>query len=315
MTHGRSQRTTVVTGAAGFVGQTLAARMRDLGYPGHVRLADRVRPLCPPGDFATVTIDLTDRGGLSALVADADHVIHLAALAGGAAETNPVASRAINLDVTLDLLEVAAPCTRLLCAGSIAVFGTLPGAVDDATPPCPTSVYGAHKRMAEIAVADAVRRGSCDATVLRLPGIVARPDGGSGFKSAFMSDVVSAISSSGPITLPVSAASTMWLMSAQCCADNLLHALELPVVDPTVLTLPALRVTMRDFVTAIATVSGGSASQVRYEPDLAVETAFGRLPPLRTVVADDLGFNHDGDVERLALQAITGISLDRSAWN
>jgi len=52
---------TVVTGAAGFVGQAVVSHMRDQGYPGVVRLLDRA-PIAPSGPFERHVVDLLRTG-------------------------------------------------------------------------------------------------------------------------------------------------------------------------------------------------------------------------------------------------------------
>jgi nucleoside-diphosphate-sugar epimerase len=299
---------TVVTGAAGFVGQALARRMAGTGYGGTVRLVDRVLPEIPAGAFETVASDLGEPGALAEVVADADRIVHLAALPGGAAESDPVGSRRINLELNLDLLEALAAFrrpARLVWASSIAVFGApLPDPVDDNTSPCPTMTYGAHKLMTEIALGDAARRSRVDAIALRLPGIVARPRGAGGFRSAFASDLFHAVAADEAFTLPVGPDATMWLMSANCAADNLLHALgiALPADTSRVLTLPALHVRIADLVAEIGRATG-IAPRIAYDPDPELEAAFGRQPPLRTPAADALGFRHDGNLADLVRAA------------
>ena len=300
---------TVVTGAAGFVGQALARRMAETGFPGAVRLVDRSPPEAPGESFECVAADLGEPGALVRLVADADRIVHLAALPGGAAERDPALSRRINLDLNLDLftaLVAADRPVRLVWASSIAVFGgPLPAVVDDRTTPRPGMTYGAHKLMTEIALADAVRRG-VDALALRLPGIVARPRGAGGFKSAFASDLFHAIAADVAFTLPVGPDATMWLMSARRVADNLLHALDvdLHADAPRLLTLPALHVRLSDLVAEIGRAAG-VAPRIDFAPDPALEAAFGRQPPLRTPAADALGFRHDGTLDILVRTALS----------
>jgi nucleoside-diphosphate-sugar epimerase len=297
---------TVVTGAAGFVGQALVRRMVETGYAGQVRLVDRIAFGSCPAGFETLVAELDAPGSVEALLAGADRVVHLAALPGGAAERDPLASRRVNLDFPLMLLErlAAAPRrVRLVLASSIAVFGaSLPQPVDDETPSSPDTSYGVHKAMTELAVADAARRG-LNAVAMRLPGIVARPRGDIGFKSGFASDLFWAIGTGERLTLPVSAEATMWLISARCAADNLLHALTLSEAPPPVLTLPALRVKIVDLVAEAARATG-NAPRIRYDPEPAIEAAFGRLPELRTPAADALGFRHDGSLEALVQSAL-----------
>ena len=70
-----------------------------------------------------------------------------------------------------------------------AAFGEpFPASVDDSTPLRPKSFYGAHKALMEQWLATLSRRGELDAISLRLSGVVARPRGPSGMKSAFLSD-------------------------------------------------------------------------------------------------------------------------------
>jgi D-erythronate 2-dehydrogenase len=260
----------------------------------------------------SVAAYLAYRAAWGAAIDGADRVIHLAALPGGAAEADPQASRRINLDLLLDLLDLlagAGKSVRLVHASSIAVFGhPLPTAVDDDTVPRPSSTYGTHKRMAELALDDAARRGDLDTLSLRLPGIVARPRAAAGFKSAFISDVFAAMRAGEPCTLPVGPDASLWLMSARRCADNLLHAAgRASSADgqSRAVTLPAIRASMADLVDVLACVCGGDRQSISYAPDPAIEAQFGRLPPLRTPRAEALGFHDDGGLHAL-VRAATG---------
>jgi nucleoside-diphosphate-sugar epimerase len=275
----------LITGADGFVGRAVARALPA----GRLRLVDRRRPDVPGAEC--IAADLTDKGALPGLLQGIDAVVHLAALPGGAAEADPAASRAINLDASLNLIEAASGRARFVYASSIAVFGApLPGRVDDATPVRPAMTYGAHKAMVELALADAIRRGDIEGIALRLPGIVARPPTPSGLKSAFLSELFWAIRDGSPYTVPVGPEATVWLMSAGCAAANLIHALGLP--SGPAITLPALRTTIAGLVDAIA---GGRRAAVAYAPDAELEAQVGRQPPLETPLADSLGFRHDGD--------------------
>jgi len=279
----------LVTGADGFLGRVLAQSLP----PERLRLVDRRRPDLAGAEC--IAADLTDAAALPDLLEGIETIIHLAALPGGAAETDPGASRAINLDASLNLIAAASGRARFVYASSIAVFGApLPERIDDATPPSPAMTYGAHKAMVEIALADAIRRGDIEGIALRLPGIVARPAAPSGLKSAFLSDLFRAIRDGTPFVLPVGPDSTVWLMSAACAAGNLIRALDVP--SGAAITLPALRATIADLVDAIAQ---GRPARIHYEPDPDLEAQFGRQPPLATARADALGFRHDGDLATL----------------
>ncbi|MFA5549446.1 MAG: NAD-dependent epimerase/dehydratase family protein, partial [Porticoccaceae bacterium] len=227
----------LVTGAAGFVGGALAARLaRDPlaldAPPGALLLADAHRPApalepTPALDGARwLTGDLADPAYVDALAAEApDVVFHLASVPGGAAERDPALGSAVNLHGTLRLLEQlarrAAPGRPpvVVFTSTVAVYGApLPAqGVDAATPARPLTSYGAHKLMTEVLLADLSRRGALDGRSLRLPGIVARPPQAGGHVSAFMSDLIHRLAAGQAYTCPVSADATCWWMSVGCC--------------------------------------------------------------------------------------------------
>lgn len=285
-----------ITGAAGFVGRAVV-RQLAAQHPGvELLLADR--ELAGLEGYETLPGDLTDPAVVAALTAPrVDAVLHLAALPGGAAERDPAASRAINLDVPLALIE-AMRGRRLVIAGSIAVFGSvLADPVNDATIPTPSSVYGTHKRMIELAFADAVRRGATGGFVLRLPGIVARPSAAGKFGSAFLSDMFHAATAGTLLRVPVAPDATSWLMSGQRCAANLVAAALGEGTAAEAVTLPALRVRIGDLVAELG--KHGDVSGLRFEEEPATRATFGSYPELDTPRADALGFRHDGDLSRL----------------
>lgn len=285
-----------ITGAAGFVGRAVVRRLAEQHPEVDLLLADRA--VAGLDGHETLAGDLSEPAIIAALTAPRiDAVLHLAALPGGAAERDPEASRAINLDVPLALIE-AMQGRRLVIAGSIAVFGgVLPDPVDDATVPTPTSVYGTHKRMVELAFADAVRRGAVSGFALRLPGIVARPAAAGGFGSAFLSDIFHTALAGTPLCVPVAADATSWLNSVRCCAANLVGAALGERTAEAAVTLPALRVTIGDLVAELA--HHGDVSGIRFEEIPATRATFGSYPALHTQRADKLGFQHDGSLARL----------------
>lgn len=302
----------IVTGAGGFVGRELVGVLLLQGHD--VVAIDSAAGGIPAGAHA-VAGDLGDAAvRAEALAGGCDALVHLATVPGGAAEADPAASRRINVDAMYDLLLEAGAvgaCPRVVYASSIAVFGDpLPAHVDDASPLSPKMIYGGHKAMMEHAVAMFSNRGLIDGVTVRLPGILARPKGPSGMKSAFMSDLFHALKAGETFTCPVSPQATIWAESVRRCAQNFAHALTLdasllPVTRAV--TLPALRVTMGDLAAEIARQCSVSANLVSYAPDAALEAAFGTQPPLETPAAERAGFAHDGDLAKLVASALATI--------
>ncbi len=294
----------VVTGANGFVGRALVERLRAEG--DDVVAIDRQFD-GEDGGEERIAGDLLDPAILDAAFAGGcDGVVHLATIPGGAAEADPDTAWRTNVDGARALAAAAIASgtrPRFVFASSIAVLGDAlpPDGVDDDTPTAPTLLYGAHKRIVEEWLATLDRRGALRTVALRLPGIVARPAGGAGLKSAFMSDVFHALAAGRRFVSPVSAEARFWLMSADRVAANLAHALRMPDASlPTrAVTLPALHVSMAMLVAAIARAIGASPSLVDYRPDAVLEAQFGAYPPLFTPAARAAGFADDGDLATL----------------
>jgi nucleoside-diphosphate-sugar epimerase len=307
----------LVTGAAGFVGGGLLARLLDTGtvagseivsltavdlkIPSEVAEDPRVRAV--EGSIAEAQVRA------EALADGPDVVFHLASVPGRATEEDALAGRAVNFDATVALLDAIAarsPDTRVVFTSSIGVFGVpLPDFVDDETYPRPTMSYGAQKLMAEVAFADMVRRRCVDGRCVRLSAIVARPPTARSARSyaSFLSNAVFALAAGEHVVLPVSQTATAWLMSRSRCVDNLLHAAALgpyAMFSRPVCTLPALRVMIGDYARAIAVHYGRDAAHlVSFHPDPLIEAQFGAYPPARMLLAESLGFADDGSVEDL----------------
>lgn len=313
----------LITGANGFVGKALIARLLEAG---------RIRDDDPPIERLTLA-DLRFDGpsadarvrqvqgsiGDTSVLADAmaggvDCLFHLASIPGGAAEKDFALGLHINLEATLQILErlrVQEQPARMVFASTIAVYGpAMPAQVDDTTPLRPGLSYGAHKLVGEILVQDYSRRGWIDGRILRLPGIVARPPAPSGLLSAFMSDMFWRLAAGEPFVCPVSPQAVAWWMSVGCCVDNLLHAARLTpqqVVRRREYALPVLRLTMAEVVDGLARAYGEDRRQlVSYQPNEQLEAVFGRFPLLDASAAEALGFRHDGSVEALIRNAMAG---------
>lgn len=148
----------LVTGAAGFVGRHLCARLRAAGVTVHEAVR-RVEGAARPGVFAVGDIGPGTEWGPA--LEGADAVVHLAARVHmmSDAAADPLAEyRRVNVEGTLRLARQAAAAgvPRLVFASSVKVNGegTPPGtAWRETDPPAPADPYGVSKHEAEQALA------------------------------------------------------------------------------------------------------------------------------------------------------------------
>ena len=312
----------LITGADGFVGRHLIGRLLRERVPGAppierlVSLDVAPRRVSLDSRVKQVTGTLGDpRVVNEALGGGLDCIFHLACVPGRAAEDDYERGLEANFTGSLALLEGLRrgsrrthPPVRVIFASSVAVFGSpLPERVDDDTLPSPAMSYASQKLMTECLIQEYTRRHWIDGLALRLSGILARPAGSVANLSAFFNDVLHAAKDGRPFTLPLRPELASWLMSVECCVDNLLHAAQLaPETLPTrrAWTLPALRVSMRELVEALAVRYGAKTRElIGCVPNTALEAVFGQ-PPLFTAMAERLGFRHDGDTGRLIERAM-----------
>lgn len=289
----------LVTGAGGFVGRAL---LRALDARHEAVAFDRGLAGVPG-----IEGDLCDATALArALDTGCDAIVHLATVPGGAAESDPALAWRVNVDATRTLFDAAARASRpirMVFASSIAVFGDhLSTPLDEDAPVAPSMLYGAHKAMMETWLATLGRRGSLHGVALRLSGIVARPAGPSGMKSAFLSELFHALRHKREIDVPVSSNATTLLMSVDRAALNLVHAVEGNLSG--CVTLPATFARLSDVVASIARQTGADTGLVRWCPEAAIEARFGRLPRLLTPRAEAMGFTADPSLDDLVRSAL-----------
>lgn len=161
-----SGRSVLVTGAAGFIGSSVAEALLRRG--DRVRGIDSFDPFYDPaikrrnveevrraGEFPLVEGDIRDAAGVKEALAGCDAVVHLAAKAGVRPSLrDPVGYADVNIRGTSILLEVAAAAgvRTFVAASSSSVYGArskVPFSEDD---PCdrPVSPYAATKRAMEV---------------------------------------------------------------------------------------------------------------------------------------------------------------------
>ncbi len=289
----------LVTGAGGFIGGYLSARLRAAGHD--VAGLDTVAT-----DADGFVGSLTDPAVLDSVFARPfDAVYHLAGITGGAAERDFDLGLDVNLYGTLNLLDRLrrqAVRARFVYASTIAVYDMANSShIDDTSPLRPDLSYGAQKAACEILIRDYARRGFISAISLRLPGVVARPGASAALLSSFMSEVFWAMAAGRPCVMPVASEACGWWMSLARCVDNLVHALAVTDAnshDHGGFSLPVLQLTMADIVAALD-AHFGVTGLVTYAPDPRFRVIMGPPVTLDAGPARALGFRDDDNVEGL----------------
>jgi nucleoside-diphosphate-sugar epimerase len=306
-------RKILVTGANGFIGRRLVARLAEDPQfaDAQITACDIIAPALSIPRVESIVGDLADDDFLARVTEGApDLVFHLASILSGEAEANYARARRVNIEATLSLFEALRHPDvppRVVFASSKAVFGPpLPDRVDDTTQPFPTMVYGAHKRMMEIALEQFSASGWIDGIAIRLPGVFPRADANARQRSAFISLIFRAVARGEDMVLPVSPDGTTWIISMTACIDAFVHAALVPperLNQRRAMNLPAQNVAFGDLVAALHAAFPQSRSRIDYVPQADIVAQFTQ-PPLATPLADSLGFTHDGDLQTLIRRAL-----------
>ncbi len=185
---------TLVTGAAGQVGQDLLRHLVGRGVP--VVAAD-LRPR-PDGDPTLDAIpwhrlDVTAPGAVADLVGclRPQRIFHLAAILSARGEQDPQATYRVNQTGTYNVLEACRihGVPQCVFTSTIAVFGPgLPEVVPDDVPLHPTTMYGVTKVAGELLGAYYAQRYGLDFRGVRFPGLISAslPGGGTSDYALFM---------------------------------------------------------------------------------------------------------------------------------
>ena len=106
--------------------------------------------------FSFANVDVRNKAALAKEVADADTIIHLAALVGyPLCKKMPREAQEVNVGGTKNLLEVAPSGVRLINASTGSNYGEVEGICTENTPLNPLSLYGRTKTEAEAMMLDA----------------------------------------------------------------------------------------------------------------------------------------------------------------
>jgi nucleoside-diphosphate-sugar epimerase len=170
----------LVTGATGFVGRAVLQRLRADGH--RVRAAVR-RDVVLPGVELVRVGDIDGGTSWDDAMTGVDAVVHLAArvhVLHETADSPEAAFRRVNVEGTRRLAQACGPSTRFVLMSSIRAVAdeSHPVAIDEHTPPSPTTAYGISKLEGERVLADVARARGFSWIALRPPLVFGEGAGG-----------------------------------------------------------------------------------------------------------------------------------------
>lgn len=306
----------MITGAAGFLGRRLTnailkrgtlrdadGRERQVSKLYLVDLVDVPIPRDAGVAIERIKGDLADPGFVKSLCeTDFDSLFHMASFLTFRAEQDPDLAYAVNVTALRNLIDSRNGGEKIVFTSSIAVYGsTTPKVVDDNAPHQPETVYGCHKAISELLIADASRRKRIDGRCLRLPIVLTRP----GTPQPAISDRVASIVREPlngiDVVAPLRPDTQLALSSAGAVVDALLKLHDLSVADLPVgraFNLPSLVVTAQEIAAAAARL--GAKGTVKFEPDETLQAVVDGWPvQLISERATALAITADVDIDAL----------------
>jgi nucleoside-diphosphate-sugar epimerase len=305
----------LITGAGGFVGQTLAKKL--LEDPSVTLVLADVQP--PPNPTSSKQVecigaDLTDPAACQNLIAKAENsgfkaVYILHGIMSSGSEANLELGLKVNFDsvrTLLDTVRQKQPGTKVVFSSSCAINGR--AAVENIANetnivPMPESSYGTQKLMVEYLINDYSRRGLIDGRVVRLPTVFVRAGAPTAAASSFVSGIVREPIHGQKSELPVDAKIGIWLTSPRTLARNLVHAMNVPAEKlghfRTVL-LPGYTATSGEILDALEKVAGkDTRALVTEKRDETIQRIVLSWPAkYDTTRAVSLGFHEDVGLEQ-----------------
>lgn len=304
--------TILITGAGGFVGQTLAKKLSTTSPDEQLILADVHAPPNPTNsqNVKCVAADLTDPAACNSLIDDApDAVYILHGIMSSGSEANLELGLKVNFDSVrslLDTIRTKRPGIKVIFSSSCAVNGRAAVqniATETDIVPMPESSYGTQKLMIEYLINDYSRRALIDGRVVRLPTIFVRAGAPTAAASSFVSGIVREPVHGQESVLPVDPDIGIWLCSPRTLAHNLVLAKDIPAERfghfRTVL-LPGYTATSREILDALEKVAGKETrALVKEERDAMIQRIVLSWPAkYDTARARELGFSEDVGLEQ-----------------
>jgi nucleoside-diphosphate-sugar epimerase len=311
----------LITGAAGFIGRTLAQSLLSRGKIGgpegvseaidELTLFDVTAVDRPPSAKGVIvrTGDIGNPADVRRVMEkEFDLVFHLAAIVSANAEEDFDLGYQVNMHGMLNLLESCRRFrrpARFVYASSTACYGgDLPAMVPDTWPLTPQTSYGAQKAIGELLLQDYHRKGFVDGRGLRLPTIVVRSGLPNRAASTFASTIIREPVAGRPAVCPVRPDSKMYILSPRRAIESFIHAAELPPealgVVRTV-TLPGLGISIGELVGGLERVAGPqSARLIAWKPDPHIQRIVDGWPAnFSAERSRALGFQSDEDVDAI----------------
>jgi len=273
--------TTLVTGAAGFIGRHLIGKLIAGG--GDVLAFDRVEPPEPVwrgwggrADFQSG--DVSDREQVFSLVrrfaerAGAGPVIHLAGILTAGCDRDPDAAVAVNLEGLRHVLDasLAHGVRRVVMASTIGVYGPgLPQPMSEEMPTEPEGWYGLTKRMAEEMGLFYARRHGLDFRAARFAAVTgAGRSAGSGSASLFTSFIPEKAALGEPYAIEVEEDTAYPVIYIEDAVQALVRLATAEEAPARIYNFASGRVVTAELVAAVKRLVPGA--RLTYAPDADV---------------------------------------------
>ncbi|KAI1470609.1 NAD(P)-binding protein [Daldinia caldariorum] len=320
----------IITGAGGFIGPLLAARLLD--DPAYrVILTDLVEPAVPPGvkypqHATSLRGDIGDRSFVASLLdaaAPLSAVFVFHGIMSAGAEADWDLSLRVNVDSVRDLLlalkaRFPGVIVRVVYSSSQAVYGRpLPdGPVPNGVAPTPESTYGAHKLMTEVLINDMHRRGFIDAFSLRFPTVAVRPGAPTNAASSFLSGMIREPMKGAESVIPLEDRSfRSFITSPAVLQENLIRVLNMDSYSGSLrrhirhINVPGISVSIQELMDALAKYGGeDKLKYLREETDPRLERILRSwVPEMDTTTSLELGLIKDESADSIVKQYIDSL--------
>jgi nucleoside-diphosphate-sugar epimerase len=320
-------RTVLITGANGEIGHGLIAGLAEMNGTRIVALdLNAVDEALKPKCYRTIIGDITDNSVVESLGAnyDFDVIFHLAALLSTKSERMPRLAHLVNVDGTLNLLELAVSEARqqgkavtFVYPSSIAAYGfetvaakNQAGKVKDDFGCEPRTMYGINKLYCEklglyyqnhYRQLDAQEsKGMVDFRCIRFPGLISAHTTPTGGTSDFAPEMIHAAASRKPYACFVRADTRIPFMAMP---DGVAALLQLAAADNKRLTqrvynISAFNPSADEFRARV--VKAFPEAQITFQPDLRRQSIVDSWPADTddSAARRDWGFTPKYDFER-----------------